>query len=458
MDVRSFWIRSNTSLLTAIEALDRSEQGMIVAVDLDNRLIGGVTQQDIRQALIEGAQLSTPVSTFLRADLPVIASTGDSIQRSRQHGRITSLNGTTPGAQESVPPFPYITVLDEAGCPIDFIANPNWPSHGRHILVAGGAGYIGSMLVRRLLAAGHRVTAVDRFLYGTASLDSIRENPRLTVIEADTRHIDQLAPLVAEVDAIVHLAELVGDPLCAQDPLKTMEINLMATTSLANLAARLQVDRFIYISSCSVYGSSADPEALLTETSPLAPVSIYARMKILAEQAIRRLEHGNFSPCILRLGTVFGMSHRPRFDLVVNTLTAQAVQDGRIAIFGGDQWRPHVHVQDVVRAIEYALNAPLARVAGQVINIVGENLKINDLGTLITDVVNTAALTTSGFEGDRRNYRVSGRRAEKVLRFAPSWTVREGIIEIRNAIQAGVVANHMQPHYSNIRALEGAQL
>jgi nucleoside-diphosphate-sugar epimerase len=435
MKQRLHWVRIGATLGEAVSAFDRSGEAMVLVVDPDNRLLGAIRKPDLRQALVEGASLDQSINSLIRSDVPKIDSATNS-----QDGHF---------ADDGV--FPMTVVVDAAGCPIDLVAIDQ-QARPQRILVTGGAGYVGSTVVDRLLKAGHHVTVLDRFFYGHRSLAGLHGNPRLQIVEGDTRHITDIAPLVAEADGIVHLAELVGDPLCALNPLQTMEINFAATTNLVNLAAQLQVNRFVYISSCSVYGASVNPDAVLDERSPLAPLSIYAKTKILAEEAIRRAERGGFSPTIFRLGTVFGMSRRPRFDLVVNTLTAQAVQDGAISVFGGAQWRPHVHVQDVARAIELALDAPREQVAGQVLNIIGENLRIGDLGDLVIQEVAGAQLTSGTTPSDRRYYRVSGALAKQVLNFEPAWTVQQGIVEVRDALVAGNLGHHSQAHYSNIRA------
>ncbi|MFN8535607.1 MAG: NAD-dependent epimerase/dehydratase family protein [Dehalococcoidia bacterium] len=445
MNIESYWVQSDARLVEAIAVLERTTHGMLLVVDADRRLLGALTRTDIRRALLEGALVDQPVTSVMRSPVPVLRLRGSEPAEVR-HAAVAG-------------GLPFIPVVDDAGCPIDLLpASGDTVATDEHILVSGGAGYVGSVLVRRLLAAGHRVTLFDRFLYGEASIGDLLDHPRLRIVRGDTRHVEDLTPLVAEATAVVQLAELVGDPLCAQDPLKTLEINLLGSTNVAAIAARFQVTRFVYISSCSVYGSSSNPDAILDEGSALAPLSIYAKMKIAAEQSIRRLEYGAFSPVIFRLGTVFGMSPRPRFDLVVNTLTAQAVQDGAISVFGGDQWRPHVHVDDVARGIQMALAAPRERVAGTVMNLVGENLKIAELGDLIAEEVPGARVTVQPMDGDKRNYRVSADRAAHLLDFEPRWTVRRGVQQIKAALESGTLTHHTYPVYSNIRALSGVQL
>jgi nucleoside-diphosphate-sugar epimerase len=311
------------------------------------------------------------------------------------------------------------------------------------------------MTVRHLLDIGYRVTVFDKLLYGDASLADLRGHPAVRVVEGDTRRIDDLMGALWQADAVVHLAELVGDPLCARDPQKTFEINCLASASVARACAALQIKRFIYISSCSVYGSSLDPDAVLDERSPLSPVSLYARLKIAAEHHVLDAASDALSPIIFRLGTVFGMSRRPRFDLVVNTFTAQAVQDGVLRVFGGDQWRPHVHVTDVARAIAAGLAAPLDRVACESFNIVGENTTVDELADMVAEVVGNCRVTHVPQDVDKRNYRVSGAKAEQLLGFRPRVSVREGIAEIAGVLRSGEIPSYTDLRYSNLSAFSG---
>ena len=320
------------------------------------------------------------------------------------------------------------------------------------VLLIGGGGYIGSVLTRMLLKAGYHVTILDNFLYGDDSVLDEKEHPNINIVYGDTRHIDVLAPLIRNADAVIHLAELVGDPLCAQDPETTFEINYLATAAIARTCAYLQVNRFIYVSSCSVYGASENPDDLLDERSVIAPVSLYAKTKVNAERAILGFDNGTFSPIIFRLGTVFGWSFRPRFDLVVNTLTAKAVMENEINIVGGDQWRPHVHVTDVAQTIQLALEAPIGLMRNQVFNIVGENFKIGELGHMVAELVPGTIINQKKSDMDKRNYRVSGDKARIILGFSPSVSVRDGIVEVADALKSGKVQNYQSKQYYN-RAL-----
>jgi len=315
------------------------------------------------------------------------------------------------------------------------------------VLVVGGAGYIGSVLCRSLLTAGHSVVSYDKLLYGGASIAGI-DSSRFVRINADTRNISMLRAAIHDCDAVVYLAELVGDPICAAFPEEAHDINELAPICAIKIAKQCGVKRFIYMSSCSVYGSSEDPDTILTETSELAPLSSYAKHKIEVEKVL--FADGGFPGfCAFRLGTVFGYSHRPRFDLVVNIMTAKAFTDKRIEVFGGKQWRPHAHVRDVADAIMLTLGADEVAVSGQVFNVITDNARISEIADDVKVVMPDIEVTTKGADVDLRNYRVSGEKARNSLGYVPRFTVEAGIRELLVAFGDGRLEDYPAPHYSN---------
>ncbi len=268
----------------------------------------------------------------------------------------------------------------------------------RVVLVTGGAGYIGSLLVRRLLARGLRVRVLDALLYGDSALQSVMHHPNLALVRADLRRPDTMTYAFKHADAVIHLGAIVGDPACALDPYFTMEINVDGTRSIAELCQANGVPRLLFASTCSVYGASDD---ILDEASALNPVSLYAESKIASERLLLALRDNTFAPVILRFATAYGHSPRPRFDLVVNLLTAKAVAGDPITIYGGDQWRPFVHADDIARAMILALDAPLRTVAGQVFNVGSneQNHQLSEVGTIIKDIIPSADTLVSAASG-----------------------------------------------------------
>jgi len=320
------------------------------------------------------------------------------------------------------------------------------------VLVIGGAGYIGSVLCQRLLKQGYQVRVLDALFYGGQSLVDFRTHERFEFRRGDSRDVTELVAAMRDVDTIVHLGEIVGDPACSLDERTTRDINLAATLTAAKVAKGLGVPRFIYASSCSVYGASDD---LLTESSTLNPLSLYARAKMGAERALLDIHDRDFNPVLLRLATVFGLSPRPRFDLVVNLMTAKAVADREISVIGGDQWRPFVHVSDVARAMGDCLRAPLSLVAGETFNVGSdtENYTIRQVGELVHESVPGSDLKVLGGGGDPRNYRVSFAKIRATLGFEARVSVARGVDELRDALRAGVIGDYRDPRYSNLRTL-----
>lgn len=449
--VEQAMIGKQSTIHDAIMAMDVSRYGIALIVDEEKHLDSLVTDGDIRRAILNGIDLNSPVEMIMSKN-PVII---------KDEKNVEVLLETLKGKPFFGKPL-LIPIVDNNNIPkkiinsVDLYSKEpdqnivNSSERPLHVLLIGGAGYIGSVLTRLLLVNNYKVTILDRFLYGEESLQGVRGHPQLTIVKGDTRHIDDVVPLVRSAEAVIHLAELVGDPLCAQDAQTTFEINNLATAMIARVCSHLQVNRFIYISSCSVYGASANPNSILTEKSKLSHVSLYAKTKIDAEKAINELQNGNFAPCILRLGTVFGFSYRPRFDLVINTLTAKAIAEKEISIFGGAQWRPHIHVNDVALAIKKILEAPIEKIRGELFNVIGENYKISEIGDMVADLIPGTRLVSSNMAVDQRNYRVSAEKIKMILDFQPQTKVKDGILEIAEALKSNPKINYKDSRYHNV--------
>ena len=319
----------------------------------------------------------------------------------------------------------------------------------RVVAVTGAAGYIGSLLVRRLLDRGYRVRVVERFLYGDSALRDLWAHPNLSLIVADFRQPQGLERVFEGADAVVHLGAIVGDPACALDEAFTLSTNLDATDLIASLCRAVGVPRLVFASTCSVYGAS---DEVLDEGSDLNPVSLYARSKIAAERLLLENPDDRTAPVVLRFATAYGASYRPRFDLAVNVLTAKAITDGQATIFGGDQWRPFVHVDDIARALLAAVEAPLGRVAYQVFNVGTDeqNHQLYELGTMIKDLLPRAVVQTDDRVVDCRNYHVRFTKIARGLRFQATHSLRSGIAEL--ALAVGGPLRHWQDPYHNNHA------
>ncbi|MCD6461143.1 MAG: NAD-dependent epimerase/dehydratase family protein [Thermoplasmata archaeon] len=448
-DLRRLTASPSTTLEEGMRLIDRTGYGFLLVVTSDAILEGVVTDGDMRRAISRGASLQTPLREVMNPD-PI--SIPDGTPRNVALA-IMDERGTD-----------FLPVIDPAQQLTGVYLRGFVPQHGplpgermpgvKRILVTGGAGYIGSVLVRQLLEKGYMVRVLDRFLYGDSALSDVRDHPRLEIIEGDTRHIENVTKALDGVDAVIHLGEIVGDPACALRPKLAYETNYLATVSLAAAAKAYQINRFLYASSCSVYGAT-EKEEFLTENSPLNPVSLYAELKVKSEREILALMDENFSPTILRLSTIYGLSPRPRFDLVVNILTAKAVTEKKITVFGGEQWRPNIHVRDVARAFITVLEAPLEKVRGEIFNVGSDdqNHRIIEIAEMIKKEVPEAVIEVDPEAGDRRNYMVSFRKIQQTLGYLPSETIIGAVREIKEALEKGEIEDYRDERYNNYMKL-----
>jgi nucleoside-diphosphate-sugar epimerase len=278
------------------------------------------------------------------------------------------------------------------------------------VLVTGGSGYIGSILVRKLLEKGHYVRVMDVFKFGFDPLREIMPNKNLEIYPGDIKNPTDVSNGLKDMDAIVHLAAIVGDPACFIQADNAVETNYLSTLRIAIAAREKGIKNFIFASTCSVYGCL---EGMLTEESVLKPQSLYAETKVLAEQGLLNLKTENFRPIILRLGTLYGLSFRPRFDLVINYLTGKIITENKAMIFGGDQWRPFLHVHDAAEAFSFALENR-ENMIEHIYNIGAnkENYQMKDIGIIFKKVFPNADIQSVDELKDPRSYKVSFKRIE----------------------------------------------
>jgi nucleoside-diphosphate-sugar epimerase len=320
------------------------------------------------------------------------------------------------------------------------------------VLVIGGAGYIGSALLPKLLDRGYHVRLLDCFLYGDEPIAPFIQHPNLEIHRGDFRNVDTVVAAMRNMNSVIHLGGLVGDPACAIDEELTLQVNLIATRMIAQVAKGNGISRFVFASSCSVYGAS---DQILNEKSSLNPVSLYARSKIASENVLLSLRGDGFEPVILRFGTIYGLSGRTRFDLVVNLLAAKALVDKVITVYGKDQWRPFLHVHDAGRAVMAALDARSEAVEPVIFNVGcdEQNRTLGQVGEIIQTMVPGAVLHCTEDNVDRRNYRVEFRRIREAIGFQPVWKIEAGVQQVLDAIGSGKVTNYQDSRYSNVKFL-----
>jgi len=257
---------------------------------------------------------------------------------------------------------------------------------------------------------------------------------------------------MSHVKDVIHLAAIVGDPACAQDDANAFQINYAATRMMLEIAKGHGIERFLFASSCSVYGAS---DNIVDEKSETSPVSLYAETKLNSERVLLEAKSRNFHPTVLRFATVFGLAPRPRFDLVVNLLTAKAIQEGVITIYNGDQWRPFLHANDVARAVAQTLSAPLDSVSGEIFNVGDDGLNFT-LAQVAEKIRSLIPKTQVEYveNSDRRNYRVSFKKIKDCLGFAATHSVEDGVREIKHAFEQGEILDYRHPFYSNVSFLK----
>lgn len=321
----------------------------------------------------------------------------------------------------------------------------------KKVLVIGGAGYLGSVLTERLLSEGYLVRILDSFIYGKRSVEKYVSDNRVEIIEGDIRNIETVNIAIHDSDSVILLAAVVGDPASKARPEQTVETNFLATQVVASSAKIAGVRKFVYASTCSVYGVGKD---ILDEEAPLNPVSLYAKTKISSEESIMGIADGNFKPVIMRMSTLYGYSPRMRFDLVVNTMTMTAFTEGKINVFGGSQWRPLLSLPDAAEAYIKVLQNEQS--AGKIYNAGSE-----DQNYIIADVANMVAAgikETSGkdipvnIEGesvDARDYRVSFKKIQSELGFSVKHSISSSAAEIWGKLESKEIKDPKQKVYYN---------
>jgi len=322
------------------------------------------------------------------------------------------------------------------------------------VLVTGGAGYIGNYVVEELLDNGHDVRVLDNLLFGDDALNPLRDDPNLDVRKGDIRHIEDLSYAMEDRDAVIHMAGIVGDPACSVNEQATQAVNVEATKSLVEVCKLHGIQRLVFASTCSVYGASELME--LNEGSFLNPLSLYAESKIESEEIILHETHDMFSdneitPTILRLGTIFGWSRRMRFDLVVNLLTAKAILEGDIPVYGGEQYRPLVHVHDAARAFAEVVEAPEGAVDHQIFNVGDNDLnyRIEEVGRIVENEIDGAEVRFVEHKEDERTYRVSFDKINHILGWETEKTIDDGVEEIRAWIESEDITDYERDAFRN---------
>jgi len=307
------------------------------------------------------------------------------------------------------------------------------------VMVAGAGGYIGVPLCHKLLDKGHSVVALDRFFFGKSRIGDLNKNSRAAIMTEDIRNVTP--DMLAGIDAVIDLAGLSNDAAAEIDPELTRSINCEGGMHLARSAKEAGVRRYVYSSSASVYGRGVHER--LTETDECQPQTLYAESKLQVEDLLGKLAAPGFEIVIFRNATVFGLAPRMRFDLAINIMTLRAWKERVIYIMGGgEQWRPFVHVGDVVRALVQGVEEDASVVAGEIFNVGGDdmNYQIQHLAQFVLDVIPNVAVHRIPDDPDKRTYNLSFAKIKQHLGFEPAIRAHEGIVEIKQALDRGAIS------------------
>ena len=331
------------------------------------------------------------------------------------------------------------------------------PDQTWNVLVTGGAGYVGSALVPKLLAAGHGVTVLDLYLYGKGVLDDVRGHENLREVEGDLRHKSVVEDALAGCDAVIHLACISNDPSYDLDPELGKSINFDAFRPLVQMSKAAGVKRFIYASSSSVYGIKEDAE--VTEDLPLEPLTDYSKFKALCEEVLDEERAPGFVTCTVRPSTVCGYAPRQRLDVIVNILTNHAVNRGRIRVFGGSQKRPNIHIDDMADLYLFLLQQQDEKIDGGIYNAGYENHTLMELAEIVKKVVSDDLPIDVEPTDDLRSYHVSSEKMRNELGFEPSHSIEDAVRGLVDAFEHGKLPNSMDdPQYFNINLMKDLAL
>jgi nucleoside-diphosphate-sugar epimerase len=324
------------------------------------------------------------------------------------------------------------------------------------ILVTGGAGYLGCVLVPTMLQKDYKVKVIDTMWYGQHNLDLVKNSENLEIIKGDIRDNKLVGKLTSKSDMVIHLACISNDPSFDLNPELGKQVNYDATKNLVKISKENNIERFIYASTGAVYGVKDDPE--VTEDLPLTPLTDYAKYKALGEKALLDEINENFVGTIIRSATICGYSPRQRLDLVVNILAAHGINNRVITVFGGEQKRPNIHISDSTNCYINLLEADANKINGEVFNIGTENHKVSDLAIMIKDIIGEDVEIVKKDVVDQRSYHLNSDKIRKTLGFSNKKTVKDAVIDLKNAFNDGRIPNWKDIDYYNVKKIKSLGL
>ena len=324
----------------------------------------------------------------------------------------------------------------------------------KKIYITGGAGYVGAMLVPKLLDENYEVTVLDLMIYGE---DVLRPHSNLKIIKGDIRDIELLKKSIPGSDAVIHLACISNDPSFELNPNLGKSINLDAFEPLVNISKLSKIKRFVYASSSSVYGVKTEKD--VHEEMSLEPLTDYSKYKADCEKILGKYQSNDFTTTTIRPATVCGYSPRQRLDVVVNILTNLAFHKREISVFGGEQLRPNIHISDMVDAYLALLRAPKEKIAGEIFNAGTENQSVLELAKTVQEVMGKDVTLVATPTNDNRSYHISSKKIADKLGFIPSHTIAEASKDLKRALEQGLLPNSLvDERYFNIKRMQSIEL
>lgn len=474
MDVlKNLIVDVRENIRAAMKKIGENGLGIAIIIDKNKKVCGIVTDGDIRRAILKGEDISTNIFKITNKNPLIIKKDNidnNLISEINHRNFKTEINkrGINLGFMGNL----KVPIVNKEGCLQDIVIiygdeqRLNYKKLDKDklrdysvkkVLIIGGAGYLGSILSRELLKRNYFVRVLDNLIYGDKGIKELYNEKKIEFMEGDMRSIENVVGAIKDVDAVIHLGALVGDPASAIAPQKTLEINYHSTKMIAEICKYHQINRFIFASTCSVYGKSSTRNTPLTEESELNPLSLYAKTKIQSEKGILETMDGNFSPTILRMATLFGCSPRMRFDLVVNILSAKAYFEKKIPISGGEQYRPVLHVKDAADAYIKCLEAPIEKIGGEIFNVGFNrlNYRILDLGKEIKKIIPDASIKIEKEVKDERSYYVDFNKINKILKYEyeQKYSIIDGVKELVGEFMKGNFVDYTDKNYSNYKSL-----
>jgi len=324
----------------------------------------------------------------------------------------------------------------------------------KNIFITGGAGYVGSVLVPKLLSEGYKVSVIDLMIYGE---DVIDQHPNLKLIKGDIRDQELLKEVIPGHDAVIHLACISNDPSFELNPDLGKSINFDAFEPLVHISRDAGIKRFIYASSSSVYGIKNEPD--VTEDLSLEPLTDYSKYKAQCERVLGKYNSPDFTTVTIRPATVCGYSPRLRLDLTVNILTNLAINNGEITVFGGDQRRPNIHIEDMTDLYLHLLKLPDEKISNKIFNAGYENHKVKEIAQIVKGVIGDEVIISTSQTDDHRSYHISSEKIKQELGFEPRHSIEEAVKDLKEAYQKNIIVNSMENEkYYNVKLMQKINL